>query len=228
MRCKNKKAFQSKADHPFSSRPASRKGERRAHGEVQMNKFRGVPVRWGPHVGSRLWLELGGRGRGYQVNKFKHVQVVITWGPRCGETDRHDWKHYLLATSLTGGNKAVQKSAVDPMFLVYIFYFLLYPTLLTALSTVSRYYQQPDPFVVTFNFSCGKNIWLNMFLHHHILWSGSPSFQAISSLLRSLAGHDPSWEIEEKLGSDSFTRWLVWDTSAGDEKVFSSPLPESA
>ena len=66
-----------------------------------------------------------------------------------------------------------------------------------------------------------------MFLHHHILWSGSPSFQAISSLLRSLAGHDPSWEIEEKLGSDSFTRWLVWDTSAGDE-VFSFPLPESA
>ena len=32
----------------------------------------------------------GGVGGGHQVKKFEHVQVVITWGPRCGETDRHD------------------------------------------------------------------------------------------------------------------------------------------
>ena len=35
------------------------------------------------------------------MNQFE--QVVFTWAPR-GQTDTHDWKHYLAVNSLAGGN----------------------------------------------------------------------------------------------------------------------------
>ena len=54
----------------------------------------GIPVQWG----SRAWTG------GSQVSKFEQVQVVVIWWlPPVEQTDTHDWKHCLPATSLAGG-----------------------------------------------------------------------------------------------------------------------------
>ena len=60
-----------------------------------------------------LWW--GGEGAGWdqgrscpQVNKFKQVQVVVSWGsPPPLLPDKHYWKHYLPATSMVGGKYAL-------------------------------------------------------------------------------------------------------------------------
>ena len=38
-----------------------------------------------------------------QVNKFEQVHIQSNEGPPPKQTDRQDWKHYLLATSLASG-----------------------------------------------------------------------------------------------------------------------------
>ena len=80
-----------------------------------------VPVERGP-----TWISLnmpmsgGGRpkgpctGGGAGTGSLYKAVVPVWWGPMhhgwwshdilCGQPDRHDWKYYLLASSLPGGN----------------------------------------------------------------------------------------------------------------------------
>ena len=80
----------------------------------------GVPVQWGPSktslnisegsmyskVPSHVWGSMGG-------SPYGEVQCIAgnghMWSPPSKPVDRmtdwHDWKYYLLATSLAGGNK---------------------------------------------------------------------------------------------------------------------------
>ena len=91
-RFRNKKAFQSKANRPISSRSL--------YGDVQVNKFENV---WGiPRVLRGAVV----RSWGFpQVNKFSQVQVVFTWGLVPLWTERQGWKYYLTATLLAGGKR---------------------------------------------------------------------------------------------------------------------------
>ena len=49
---------------------------------------------------------LGGWGKGACTVRSNASWVMVTWDP-CEQTDRQKRKHYLPATSLTGGNDTV-------------------------------------------------------------------------------------------------------------------------
>ena len=100
----------------------------------------GVSVQWGPS-----WTSLnipGGAGPGGWdqggscMVRFNASWEMVTWGTLCGQTDRHDWKYYLPATSLADGNNIPIDNATSlslfisgpPHYLVaYIVYRTIFP-----------------------------------------------------------------------------------------------------
>ena len=77
-----------------------------------MNKFERI---LGVLCAVRSKLGTGGAEALYKRGGWSPVQGVPVWWGKCimgngymelpcGENDRHDWNHYLLATSLMGGN----------------------------------------------------------------------------------------------------------------------------
>ena len=73
------------------------------------------PVQWGPMnkfeqvsmAGTRGWSSCPCLEEGLEPGQGDPVSwVMVTWGPlplsHCGQTDTHEWKHYLPATSLAG------------------------------------------------------------------------------------------------------------------------------
>ena len=46
------------------------------------------------------------RGVGCSM-RSKALWAMVTRGPPCGQTDTHEWKHYLLPTSLAGSNNSL-------------------------------------------------------------------------------------------------------------------------
>ena len=127
---KNKKAFQSNPDHPFSVSLC-----------FTVNKFecvrKGVPEQWRPSWTRQLEHARWERGVSSTVsamlnkfnmsgeedsctvrsnlNKFENVwgkgllysefEAGALYNDPLEQTDRHDWKHYLPVTSLAGGIK---------------------------------------------------------------------------------------------------------------------------
>ena len=87
-------------------------------GGPQMNKFEQVSS-YGHQMslaGGWAWPELGvpclmargaaAAGRGCTVKSNASWVMVTSGPPPLLWTDRHEWKHYLLKTSLAGGNNA--------------------------------------------------------------------------------------------------------------------------
>ena len=68
-------------------------------------------VQWGPQINNFEQVS----SLGYQMSLAREGASRVMgnghMGPPCGRTDTHDWKHYIPATSLTGGKKSLSHHA---------------------------------------------------------------------------------------------------------------------